>query len=53
MTPHTHTPSPIRRDIRWAAERHQPVTLTAEEVASLEEHLEALEEGWEQETHAS
>lgn len=39
-----HPESPIRRDIRWAAERHEPVTLTADEVDDLERHIEALEE---------
>lgn len=37
---------PIRDEIRHAAEQHQPVTLTAEEVEELDEEIEALEEGW-------
>lgn len=44
---------PIRDEIRYAAEHHQPVTLTAEEVEELEAEIEtavsANEERWTQE----
>lgn len=37
---------PIRDEIRHAAEQHQPVTLTAEEVEEIERDLEELEANW-------
>ena len=37
---------PIRDEIRHAAERGDPLRLDPEEVRSLDDEIEALEEGW-------
>lgn len=37
---------PIRDEIRHAAEHNEPAALTAEEVRTLNDEIEALEEGW-------
>ncbi|WP_169054911.1 hypothetical protein [Azospirillum sp. TSA2s] len=44
---------PIRDEIRHAAERHQPVTLTPDEVEEIERDLEELEARWSEKESAA
>ncbi|MBP2301529.1 hypothetical protein [Azospirillum picis] len=48
----THALPAVRREIRFAAERHLPLRLTAQEVEELEAEIEALEDGWREDLDA-